>query len=440
MKKRHVQLLIGIAISLFFLYMSFRKVDFGRLWETLKTIKYVYAIPFVGITMFSMYLRAVRWKYFLLPNYKFSSKRLFSPLIIGFALNGLFPGRVGEFARPYVLYRKDNVPFPVGLATVVIERIFDGVIALMLFAISLYILPPFDPKINIVWDNTKNMSGAKIITTITIILAAAALFSMFLLYMLKPSDSAGAGIIGKLKNNPKLRARAALLTIIMLVISLIGIIYLQVSPPLKPDMTYKFGKAYNINGATLQLLTKNTTYLIFILIAGVILMMINKTRNMMQAIMMKIPLIPLKVKQFTLRIMEHFAEGLSSLQNIRYIFWIVLHSFLVWGTVGVSLWVMGLGFSNFPLSISGGMVTMVIIGIAITIPAAPGYWGIYEYGCIFALKALNVTQDDSVAMGFSLIIHAGQMIPIIIVGLFYLLREQISIQEFSSKPASAKGK
>lgn len=433
MKKRHIQLIIGLLLSIFFLYLSFKRVEFIKLWETLKSIQYVYVIPFTVITLFSMYLRAIRWKYFLLPKFLFDSKKLFSPLIIGFALNGLFPGRVGEFARPYILYKKDNVPFATGLATVVVERIFDTITILIMLATALYLLPPFDPKICITWDNSKQLSGSEIINIIRIILALTALLFLVFLYILRPSSNPKSAFLKKINSNPKTKMKIFIMILIAIVICLAGIIYHSIAPPLSDDMTYTFGKKYDLNGETLQHLTKKTSMLIGVVVVGTFLFMINKTRKLMQYILMKLPLVPIKTKEFFNRLIEHFAEGLSSLQNPKYIFWIIFHSVFIWFTVGLSLWIMGFGFQDFPMSLSKATATMVIICIAITIPAAPGYWGLYEYGCIFALKVLNVTQDDSVAMGYSLLIHGFQMIPIIIIGLMFAFKEQISISEISTK-------
>jgi len=432
MKKRHLQFIIGILISAIFIYLSFKRVQFSKLWETFKSIKYIYALPFLAITFFSMYLRAVRWKYFLLPNYKFTSKRLFSPLIVGFALNGLFPGRVGEIARPYIIYKKDKVPFTTGLATIVVERILDGVTIIILLGISLYLLPPFDPKISIIWDNTRAISGSTIILIIKSILFFVGFLSLVFLFYLRPSQKQNAGSLQQIKSNPKYKLRVYTLVLILIVISLCGIIYLSVASPFQPKEVFCFGKKYVINGETLQYLSKQTAILIGILFLGILFMMFSQTRRLFQTILTKFPILPIKFKETLNRVVENFAKGLTSLRDFKSIIWISIYSILIWFTIGISLWIMGFGFpEGFNLSLSHATATMVIICIAITIPAAPGYWGLYEYGCLFALKVLNVTQDDSIAIGFSLIIHSLQMLPIIAVGLFFAFKEQISISEFS---------
>ncbi len=75
----------------------------------------------------------------------------FHPLMIGFAINFILPGRIGEVARPVILQKKSRVPFETGLATVGIERIFDIVLLLGLFVILLYTVQ-IDPEITITFS------------------------------------------------------------------------------------------------------------------------------------------------------------------------------------------------------------------------------------------------------------------------------------------------
>jgi uncharacterized protein (TIRG00374 family) len=52
--------------------------------------------------------------------------------MIGFMLNCMLPGRVGELARPAVLRSQAPIPFTTGLATVGMERVFDFIILIAL--------------------------------------------------------------------------------------------------------------------------------------------------------------------------------------------------------------------------------------------------------------------------------------------------------------------
>ncbi len=81
--------------------------------------------------------RALRWSVFLRPLKPHPSMRnLFSATIIGFTAITLF-GRPGEFVRPLLIARKEGVPVTSQIAAWVLERIFDLLMALLLFAFAL---------------------------------------------------------------------------------------------------------------------------------------------------------------------------------------------------------------------------------------------------------------------------------------------------------------
>ncbi len=83
------------------------------------------------------YVRALRWAVFLKPLKPHPSIRnLLSATVIGFTAITLF-GRAGEFVRPYLIAVKEKVPFPSQLAAWLLERIFDLLMALLLFAFAM---------------------------------------------------------------------------------------------------------------------------------------------------------------------------------------------------------------------------------------------------------------------------------------------------------------
>ena len=63
-------------------------------------------------------------------------RNLLSATVVGFTASTLF-GRPGEFVRPYLIARKEQVPVTSQFAAWVLERIFDLLMALLLFAFAL---------------------------------------------------------------------------------------------------------------------------------------------------------------------------------------------------------------------------------------------------------------------------------------------------------------
>ena len=79
----------------------------------------------------------MRWAVFLKPLKPHPSMRnLLSATVVGFTAITLF-GRAGEFVRPYLIARKEQVPVTSQFAAWVLERIFDLLMALLLFAFAL---------------------------------------------------------------------------------------------------------------------------------------------------------------------------------------------------------------------------------------------------------------------------------------------------------------
>jgi len=90
------------------------------------------------VPIFSTYgVRALRWSVFLRPlKANPSLSNLLSATVIGFTAITLF-GRPGEFVRPYLIALKERVPATSQFAAWVLERIFDLLMALLLFGFAL---------------------------------------------------------------------------------------------------------------------------------------------------------------------------------------------------------------------------------------------------------------------------------------------------------------
>jgi uncharacterized protein (TIRG00374 family) len=139
--KNKKKLFIGILISLFFMALAFRKVDFGQMWSSLETANYLYFLPVIAIVFLSHLLRAFRWRYLLDPIRRLDTSSLFSSLIIGYAANVVTPAHLGEVLRSYVLSKKRELPMSAILGTVVIERIIDVFSLLALMVVAIFIHP-----------------------------------------------------------------------------------------------------------------------------------------------------------------------------------------------------------------------------------------------------------------------------------------------------------
>ena len=142
--KKHWKFWIGIIVSAGILYAAFYRINSRQLLVNLQDANYIYLFPIVFIIFVNMALRAVRWGFLLLPIKKIGFTNLFEGILIGFMANNVLPVRMGEFVRAYIIGRSARIRKSASFATVMVERLFDGltVLALLVVVLLFIHLPP----------------------------------------------------------------------------------------------------------------------------------------------------------------------------------------------------------------------------------------------------------------------------------------------------------
>ena len=129
---------IGGVLSAGLIYWTLRGISPAELAQKLSQADpFLFAAAiFCATAIFPV--RALRWRTILEPV---ASRIPFGPLwratAIGMMVNNVLPARAGEFARAYALKKEAEVPFPTGLASLVVDRLFDAIVLLLLAAFAL---------------------------------------------------------------------------------------------------------------------------------------------------------------------------------------------------------------------------------------------------------------------------------------------------------------
>ncbi len=135
------QLWLGILVSAAFLWLALRGLKLDDVWQALQVGNYWWLIPSVGVYFLAVWARTWRWHYMLLPLKNIYLRRLFPVVVIGYMGNNVYPFRAGEVLRSYVLRRQEEVSMSASLATVVVERVFDGLVMLIFVFAALPLAP-----------------------------------------------------------------------------------------------------------------------------------------------------------------------------------------------------------------------------------------------------------------------------------------------------------
>ncbi|MDQ4077578.1 MAG: flippase-like domain-containing protein [Chloroflexota bacterium] len=129
--------LLGLLISAVFLLWALSGLKLDEFWQQLQQANYWWLLPGVAVYFIGVWARTWRWHYMLRPLKPIPLSRLFPVVCIGYAGNNIYPARAGEVLRAYILKQQDGVSVSANLATVVVERIFDGLVMLAFVVFAL---------------------------------------------------------------------------------------------------------------------------------------------------------------------------------------------------------------------------------------------------------------------------------------------------------------
>ena len=320
---------LGIGISAFFIWWVLRGEDPGEIIAQISQANpwYFLASMFVGTAGY--FVRALRWKVLLHPLKPDTALRSrFAGVSIGFAINNIFVGRLGELARAFALTRVEPITLSGSVGSLVVERFLDAII----------------------------------------------LGTLFLVPMALPSFPGGEGFLSG--------GVGALLstTFGLLAIGVAGLIALLIFP-----------------GPIVRVAER-----CFVRLPG------GWGPRMVRAL-------------------ESFLQALKVLRHPVLLIKAVVWSYVFWLWHGLSFW---LGFKAFGIDVgfAAAVFTEAVVGFAVAIPAAPGFFGTFQAGADFALSGVyGVAEPASLAFAFGY--HLGGFFPITIIGLYYAWSIGFSVKD-----------
>ncbi len=131
-----VRVALGLGVSALFLFLLLRRVDPGEFGDAIRSIQAGWLLLAAPIYLAAMVTRAHRWRLVLRPAIEVSLRDATSIVVIGYSANNLLPARVGEVMRAVLLQRRTGASRLTVLGTIVVERVFDGLV------LTLFLVPP----------------------------------------------------------------------------------------------------------------------------------------------------------------------------------------------------------------------------------------------------------------------------------------------------------
>jgi uncharacterized protein (TIRG00374 family) len=169
---------VGLLVSIVCLYFVVRGVDWGEVWRHLSQVNIPLFLAAMLLMLFAYFLMTWRWQHLLapleMPGATTDDRRqttddssqahqpatgnpqpatavatravpgimgLYAKVLTGYFFNAFFPARAGDVVRSYLLGRETGLRKTTVLATIVIEKAFDGMALLLMLLLSLVLLP-----------------------------------------------------------------------------------------------------------------------------------------------------------------------------------------------------------------------------------------------------------------------------------------------------------
>ncbi len=132
--RKHSSTIIGLIVSGVFLYVAVRDLQPGQVWIAFKQAHYLWIVPAIALYLFALVARTARWQALLSSERHVPIRELLPTMAMGRGANNIYPFRTGEIVRVLLLRQRNDVPAAAGLASILVERIFDG-LTMILFLI-----------------------------------------------------------------------------------------------------------------------------------------------------------------------------------------------------------------------------------------------------------------------------------------------------------------
>jgi uncharacterized protein (TIRG00374 family) len=126
------------------------------------------------------------------------------------------------------------------------------------------------------------------------------------------------------------------------------------------------------------------------------------------------------------RVFDRFARGVQGVRAPEHALPLLAWTAVAWSLPVFAAWTV-LRALHLSLPWVAPWVVLAFVGVSVSIPSAPGFIGVYHAAAAVALGILGVTRAE--AVGYAIILHAVQFVPITLLGWLFLLREHVSLAE-----------
>jgi glycosyltransferase 2 family protein len=138
---------VGVVVSAVFLYLAFRDLQPEAFLASLGSVLPGWIVGAALLYSAKVVMIAMRWGYLLRGLVRVPLASLSGIVSIGYMGNNVYPLRAGEALRVFLLWRDYRVPPAASATTVLLERVFDGIVMISFILIGLVATDTPSPEV-----------------------------------------------------------------------------------------------------------------------------------------------------------------------------------------------------------------------------------------------------------------------------------------------------
>lgn len=120
-----------------------------------------------------------------------------------------------------------------------------------------------------------------------------------------------------------------------------------------------------------------------------------------------------------------FVYGLKMLRSSKHLFLVTGLTIISWSIQALMVYLLITAF-DLKVDLWGAVVIMVINTVMVMVVVTPVNIGTFQLACVFALSLFKI--DRQTALSFSIVLHAFNYIPPVILGWLFSLKEGLSVK------------
>jgi glycosyltransferase 2 family protein len=177
--------------------------------------------------------------------------------------------------------------------------------------------------------------------------------------------------------------------------------------------------------------TVGAGFAVFLLLCVIVVLRPEPWLKFLRAIASRI--LPARFGDKVIGVARGLVEGLGVLRTPGRVAGVAFWSIVIWVVYATSFW-LGFRALNLDLPFEAAFLLVGLIAIGVAIPAAPGFFGVFEAVAVVALGFYGVPKEHAVS--FAIVYHLTTFVPITLLGLHALAQLGVRLRDLRAAPAS----